>query len=70
MATSKIADCNIGNGKDPEMKALATPIECDHCHTRIPATVALSFEGAEYIYHFCGPLCIEAWCKATNAHGI
>ncbi len=69
MATSKISDCNIGNGKDLEMNALATPIECDHCHARIPATVALSFEGAEYIYHFCGPLCIAAWCKATNAHG-
>jgi hypothetical protein len=51
------------------MKALETPIKCDHCHARIPATVALDFEGAEYIYHFCGPLCIAAWCKATNTHG-
>lgn len=68
MATGKISDCSIGSGKDPEMKALEIPIECDHCHTTIPATVALSFEGADYIYHFCGPLCIEAWCKAANAH--
>jgi len=69
MATGEIADCSIGNGKDPQMKAPATPIERDHCHTRIPATVAIGFEGAEYFHHLCRPLCIEAWCKATNAHG-
>ena len=68
MATGRISDCSIDNGKDPEMKALAIPIGCDHCHNKIPATVALSFEGADYIYHFCGPLCIEAWCRATDAH--
>lgn len=68
MTIGKISDCNIGNGKGPEMKALATPIECDHCHTKIPATAALSFEGADYVYHFCGPSCIEAWCIAANAH--
>ncbi len=53
---------------DPEMKVPGTPIQCNHCHTEIPATVALSFEGADYIYHFCGPQCIDAWCKATSAH--
>ena len=68
MATSKISDCNFGHGKDPESKALETAIECDHCHTKIPAAVALNFEGADYIYHFCGPQCIAAWCKATNSH--
>lgn len=68
MATGKIADCSIGHGKDPGSKALDTPLECNQCHTKIPATVALSFEGADYIYHFCGPQCLETWCKATNAH--
>lgn len=60
--------CGSGNGKDPEMKVLGPPIQCDHCHTEIPVTVALSFEGADYIYHFCGPQCIAAWCKTTSAH--
>jgi hypothetical protein len=68
MAVGRISDCNIGNGKYPEIKVLETPIECNHCHTQIPATVALSFEGADYIYHFCGPQCLDVWCKATNAH--
>ena len=68
MATGKISDCDIGHGKDPGSKALETPIECNHCHTEIPATVALSFEGADYIYHFCGPQCLEAWREAADAH--
>jgi hypothetical protein len=66
--SSKIADCNIGRDRDPGSTALDTPIECDHCHTKIPATVALSFEGADYIYQFCGPQCLEAWCMAAIAH--
>ena len=68
MAANRISDCFIGNGEVPAIEALATPLQCDHCHTEIPATVAFNFEGADYIYHFCGPQCIEAWCKATNAH--
>ncbi len=59
--TDGISDCSVGTGTLPE--ALATAIECECCHTRIPATVALNFEGAEYIYHFCGPQCLERWCK-------
>ena len=69
MAVGKIADCSIGNGKEPWIKALGTLLECDHCRAEVPATVALSFEGADYICRFCGPQCIEAWCKKTNAHG-
>ncbi len=37
------------------------PVECAQCHNSIAATVALNFEGAEYIYHFCGPQCCELW---------
>ncbi len=66
--TDRIADCIIGHGKDPRHTTLETPIECDHCHTEIPTTVALSFEGADYIYHFCGPQCFEAWSKMAIAH--
>ncbi len=65
---SKVSDCDIGHGKEPDSKAMETSIECDNCHTKIPATVALSLEGADYIYHFCGQQCLDAWCKATNAH--
>ena len=69
MATPKNPDCNIGNGKAPEAAALGTPLACDQCHAEIPATAAFNFAGADYIYHFCGPMCLDTWCKATNAHG-
>lgn len=52
--------------KDSERKSLETPIECVHCRTKIPATVALNFEGADYVYQFCGPQCIYAWYITTN----
>ena len=64
--TGRISDCSIGYGTPPE--ALETAIECEYCRTRIPATVALSFEGADYIYHFCGPQCLETWCNAAIRH--
>jgi hypothetical protein len=63
-----ISNCNIGHGKQLKPDALKTPIVCDYCHTEIPATVTLSFEGVDYIYEFCGPLCLDAWCKATGSH--
>lgn len=53
---------------DAERKSLETAIECAHCHTKIPATVALNFEGADYVYQFCGPQCIYAWHVTANAH--
>jgi hypothetical protein len=65
--SSKIFDCKIGSDNDPKPTALETPFDCEHCHTRIPATVAISFGGADYIYHFCGPQCLEAWCMAAIA---
>ena len=66
--SSEISNCNIGHLDDIERGALNTPIECTLCHTTIPATAALSFEGADYIYQFCGPLCLKAWCTAAGAH--
>ncbi len=67
--SSRTSDCDIGRDKDPKVAALDTSIECDHCHTGIPATVALSFEGADYVYHFCGPQCFEAWSNVAIASG-
>lgn len=61
-------DCNFGEGKNLPPEAVTTPIECAHCHAEVPATVASSFEGADYLYHFCGPTCLDAWCRATRSH--
>lgn len=48
--------------------ALDTPIECGYCFAKIPGTVALSFEGADYVYRFCGPECLDAWSRAANVN--
>jgi hypothetical protein len=67
-AVSEISKCNIGHGKQLAPNTVKTAIECDFCHTESAATVALSFEGGDYIYHFCGQQCLDGWSKATGAH--
>lgn len=47
-------------------KQAAPPIECDQCHKQIAETVALGFEGAEYVYHFCGADCCHAFSKTIG----
>ena len=32
-------------------------ISCDICKKEIPTSVAVSMEGKEYVFHFCGPDC-------------
>lgn len=65
-APGKIPDCSNGHCTQPG--ALETSIACDYCHTETAATVALSFEGADYIYHFCGPQCLDTWHKVAAWH--
>ncbi len=58
-----VSESNVDHTKDPAPQTPETQIECVHCHAKVPATVALGFEGADYLYHFCGPACFEAWRK-------
>ncbi len=62
------SDCSTGVEIGAESEALETPMECQHCHNSIAATVALNFEGADYVYHFCGPQCLWAWRTAAIVH--
>lgn len=62
------SDCSTGAAINAESEALETPLECQHCRNSIAATVALNFEGADYVYHFCGPQCLEAWRTAVVVH--
>jgi hypothetical protein len=43
--------------KDTEEATIA----CDICLKEIPKSVALSEEGQEQVYHFCGADCYEKW---------
>lgn len=45
--------------KTPQAKQPA--IQCAVCHKEIPRTEALSVEGKEYAYHFCGQGCFTQW---------
>jgi hypothetical protein len=62
------SDCSAAVDIDAESEGPETPIECRHCRNGIAATVALNFEGADYIYHFCGPQCLEAWRTTAIVH--
>ena len=36
-------------------------VSCNTCLTEIPADAALTFDGQDYVQHFCGLNCLEAW---------
>jgi len=42
------------------------PVACEVCLKEIPASVAKTAEGGDYIHHFCGIECLEAWRAKEN----
>lgn len=38
-------------------------LECEQCLAEIPASVAHSYEGPDYVHHFCGLECFIRWQK-------
>ncbi|AAO90483.2 DUF3330 domain-containing protein [Coxiella burnetii] len=36
-------------------------VSCDQCNTQISLLTALTAEGADYVKHFCGKACYNAW---------
>jgi hypothetical protein len=40
---------------------------CAVCMVEIPASVALSDEGADYIQHFCGLDCLDSWKREKGS---
>lgn len=40
-------------------------LACEICLAEIPASVAQSLEGPDYIHHFCGLECYTKWQEAT-----
>lgn len=47
-------------GTCPEDDPCVPPF-CTLCRAEIPPGVALTFEGADYVAHFCGLGCLEIW---------
>ena len=44
-----------------DLEHRCAPVACTICLTEIPSDVALSYEGPDYVQHFCGLDCMEAW---------
>ncbi len=42
-------------------------LSCEICLSEIPASVAHSLEGPDYVHHFCGLECYERWQQALSA---
>lgn len=45
---------------EPEM------LSCEVCLSEIPASVAQSLEGPDYVHHFCGLECYDRWAHARD----
>lgn len=57
-----MSDCRLERGPDSPARDLDTPLRCGQCGGNIPASSALTFEGADYLRHFCGDRCLSDWC--------
>jgi hypothetical protein len=38
-------------------------VACEICLTEIPASVAKTVEGVDYVHYFCGLDCLEKWLR-------
>ncbi len=54
---SKVSDCDNGQGKEPDFKALETPIECDNCET----------SRIEFLLQRDGAAATRIWVRCTLA---
>lgn len=41
-------------------------VACEVCLKEIPESVAHSHEAEDYIHHFCGLNCLEAWHQRSD----
>lgn len=57
--------CDLHQGLPPR-KLMGKTLVCDQCGGRIPASAAATFEGSDYVRHFCGRDCLAGWCAGTG----
>lgn len=48
---------------DCEHEHECTVLSCDFCLIDLPNSDAIREEGSDYVAHFCGLPCLEAWRK-------
>lgn len=61
--SARLAACNL---RRDELRnaAFDVAIVCPHCDGTIPSSAALTFDGNDYVWHFCGHDCLALWCDA------
>ncbi|MCC7487087.1 MAG: DUF3330 domain-containing protein [Burkholderiales bacterium] len=58
-------NCDPHAGRLPR-EALDEVLVCLQCGGTIPASAAVTFEGSDYVRHFCGGDCLAGWCARTE----
>lgn len=61
-----MSGCMLECGPGSPPGDLDTPLRCEHCGGSIPASSALTFEGADYLREFCGERTLSDWCTAIS----
>lgn len=41
-------------------------VSCEVCLAEIPSSLATHADGIDYVHHFCGLDCLEAWRKRNQ----
>lgn len=57
--------CDLHHAR-PSGEALGTSLVCGKCGGGIPASAAITFEGSDYVRHFCGEDCLADWCARAG----
>ena len=43
-------------------------VKCSHCDKEIPKSAAMTSEGTDYTWYFCGKACYEKWDEKKNSN--
>ena len=41
-------------------------LSCEVCLSEVPADIASTYEGPDYVHHFCGLDCLEKWREKSK----
>lgn len=41
-------------------------VSCEVCLAEVPGDLATSFDGQDYVHHFCGLDCLARWHKGSH----
>jgi Domain of unknown function (DUF3330) len=68
MKVKQMENVNVSGGKVQNCASdeVCEVQSCHVCLTEIPADLAKVVQVHDYVYHFCGPECLEAWQKQSE----